>query len=152
MDRKVFFSDGGVIISDSRFIASGYIYNIRDIISVRLGVIEPQRWLALFSMALGLVLSLTEGVLFVVGGGFIALGIMAWIFAKTRYAVILKTATGDHHVLLDTSSEYIGQVTHALDAAMINRGALPKADTVVVRKTLKAARAELPPMLLPLIE
>lgn len=120
MDRKVFFSDGGVIISDSRFIASGYIYNIRDLTGVRLGVIEPPRWLALFSIALGLVLLLTEDALFVVGGFFIALGIMAGIFTQTRYAVVLKTPTGEHRVLLDRNRSYILQVVDALDAAISN--------------------------------
>jgi hypothetical protein len=121
MDRKVFFSDGGVIISDSRFIASGYIYNISDLSAVRLEVVEPQRWLALFSIVLGLVFLLIEDALFVVGGFFIALGIMIGVFAKTRYAVILKTNTGEHRVLLDRNRDYIAQVVYALDAAIINR-------------------------------
>lgn len=122
MDKKVFFSDKGVIISDSRFIASGYIYNIADLTSVRLGVVKPPRWLAMYSITLGVVLLLTEGALFVVGGFLILLGIMTGLFAKTRYAVILKAKTGEHKVLLDKNPDYIGQVVYALDAAMINRG------------------------------
>ena len=122
MDKKVFFSDRGVIISDTRFIASGYIYNIADLRSVRLGVIKPPRWLAMYSIAIGVVLLLTEGTLFVVGGFLIALGIMTGLFAKTRYAVILRANTGEHKVLLDRNADYIGQVVYALDAAMINRG------------------------------
>ncbi|HWU65372.1 MAG TPA: DUF6232 family protein [Methylophilus sp.] len=121
MDRKVFFSDGGIIISDSRFIASGYIYNIRDITSVRLGVIEAPRWLGIFGMGSGLVLMLMEDTLFVVGGCFIALGVMVGVFSKTRYAVILETATGEHRVFSDTSKHYIERVICALDAAMVHR-------------------------------
>lgn len=122
MDKKVFFSDRGVIISDSRFIASGYIYNIADLSSVRLGVIKPPRWLAMYSIGLGVVLLLTEGAFFVVGGFLIVLGIMAGLFAKTRYAVILRAKTGEHKVLQDKNADYIAQVVYALDAAMINRG------------------------------
>lgn len=121
MDRKVFFSDGGIIISDSRFIASGYIYNIRDITSVRMGVIEAPRWLGIFGMGSGLVLMLMEDTLFVVGGCFIAFGVMVCMFAKTRYAVILETATGEHHIFSDTSKHYIERVICALDEAMVNR-------------------------------
>jgi hypothetical protein len=122
MDKKVFFSDKGVIISDSRFIAGGYIYNIADLSSVRLGVIKPPRWLAMYSIALGVVLLLTEGALFVVGGFLIVLGIMTGLFAKTCYAVILKAKTGEHKVLLDRNPDYIGQVVYALDAAMVHWG------------------------------
>lgn len=82
MDKKVFFSDKGVIISDSRFIASGYIYNIADLSSVRLGVIKPRRWLAMYSIGLGVILLLTEGALFVVGGFLIVLGIMAGLLVR----------------------------------------------------------------------
>ncbi|WP_029147044.1 DUF6232 family protein [Methylophilus sp. 5] len=122
MDRKVFFSDGGIIISDSRFIASGYIYNIRDIISARQAVIKPPRALALFSISIGLLFLLNEGRLFVVGGCAIALGVMTWIFTRTTYAVMLKTATGEHAVLRDRNSGYVAQVIQALDAALVNRG------------------------------
>lgn len=152
MDRKVFFSDGGVIISDSRFIASGYIYNIRDLASVRLGVVEPPRWLAFFSMVLGLLLSLTEGSLFVVGGFLIALGIMVGLFTKTRYAVILKTITGEHRVLLDRNREYILQVVNALEAAILNRRT-PVMDQPVQNQEIgRTAWVDLPSMPPPMVE
>lgn len=151
MDRKVFFSDGGVIISDSRFIASGYIYHIRDLAAVRLGVIEPPRWLALFSIVLGLVLLLTEDALFVVGGFFIALGIMAGIFAQTRYAVVLKTTTGEHRVLLDSNRGYIMQVVDALDAAIINCRTVRNAP-LPERESPHPTWADLSSTTLPLVE
>jgi len=144
MDRKVFFSDGGVIISDSRFIASGYIYSIRDLAAVRLGVVAPPWWLAFFSLGLGLVLSLTEGPLFVVGGFFIALGIMVGLFAKIRYAVILKTNTGEHQVLLDRNRDYILQVVNALDAAMLNRQTPVRNDDIKKREILRTTWVDLP--------
>lgn len=144
MDRKVFFSDGGVIISDSRFIASGYIYSIRDLAAVRLGVVEPPWWLAFLSLGLGLVLSLTEGPLFVVGGFLIALGIMVGLFAKTRYAVILKTTTGEHHVLLDRDRDYILQVVNAVEAAMLNRQSPVMNDHVQKRQASRTSWIDLP--------
>jgi len=125
MDRKVFFSDGGIIISDSRFIASGYIYNIRDIISARQAVIAPPRGLAVFSISIGLLCLLNEGMLFVVGGCAIALGVMTWLFTRTTYAVMLKTVTGEHAVLRDRNSGYVEQVIQALNAALLNRGDAP---------------------------
>ena len=152
MDRKVFFSDGGIIISDSRFIASGYIYNIRDITSVRLGVIEAPRWLGIFGMGSGLVLMLMEDSLFVVGGCFIALGLMVGIFAKTRYAVILETATGEHRVFSDTSKHYIERVICALDAAMVNRVTSSIAERVGGFDNANESSIALPSMSAPLIE
>ncbi|WP_019883203.1 MULTISPECIES: DUF6232 family protein [unclassified Methylophilus] len=152
MDRKVFFSDGGVIISDSRFIASGYIYNIRDIISVRLGVVEPPRSLAVFILSIGLLFLLTEGALFVVGGCLIALGVMTWLFVKTSYVVVIKTATGEHKVLKDHNSSYIEQVIRALDAALINRGVSAVSGSVPVRGSSHVTHTDFPPMSPPLIE
>lgn len=149
MDRKVFFSDGGVIISDNRFIGSGYIYNIRDLTAARLGIIEPPRWLALFSVVLGLVLLLTEDALFVVGGFFISLGIMAGIFSQTRYAVILQTATGEHRVLLNRSRGYILQVVDALDAAICHRRTEIR---VPERESSHTKWADLPSISPPLVE
>lgn len=151
MDRKVLFSDGGIIISDSRFIASGYIYNIRDITSVRMGVIEAPRWLGIFGMGSGLVLMLMEDTLFVVGGCFIALGVMVCMFAKTRYAVILETATGEHHIFSDTSKHYIERVICALDEAMVNRVTSSTADRVGGFDKVNESSIALP-MSAPLIE
>jgi hypothetical protein len=152
MDRKVFFNDGNIIISDSRFIASGYIYNIRDITSVRLGVVEAPRWLGIFGMGSGLVLMLMEDSLFVVGGCFIALGMMVCMFAKTRYAVMLQTATGEHRVFSDTSKHYIEKVICALDAAMVNRVTSLIGERDAALDRVSAGSIALPSMSAPLIE
>jgi len=148
MDRKVFFSDGGVIISDSRFIASGYIYNIRDIISVRLAVIEPPRGAAVFILSIGLLCLLTEGALFVVGGCLVALGVMMWLFIRTAYAVVIETATGEHKVLKDKNRRYVEQVIHALDAALVNRNAAP----IIARESVQVSSTDFAQMPQPMIE
>lgn len=152
MDRKVFFSDGGIIISDSRFIASGYIYSIWDITSVRLGVVEAPRWLGVYSMGAGLVVLLIEDTLFVPGGCCIALGMMVCMFAKTRYAVILETATGEHRVFSDTSKHYIERVICALDEAMVNCVPASTAERVGGYDKVNESSSALPSMSAPLIE
>jgi len=148
MDRKVFFSDGGVIISDSRFIASGYIYNIRDIISVRLAVIEPPRGAAVFILSIGLLCLLTEGALFVVGGCLVALGVMMWLFIRTAYAVVIETATGEHKVLKEKNRRYVEQVIHALDAALVNRSTAP----IMARESVQVSSTDFAQMPQPMIE
>jgi len=152
MDRKVFFSDGGVIISDSRFIASGYIYSMHDIISVRLRVIEPPRGLAVFILSIGLLFLLTEGVLFVVGGCAMAFGVMTWMFTRTTYAVILNTVTGEHKVLQDKNSDYASKVINALDAALLNRVPIPGSGNIVAHQPVIATSVAFSQMPPPLIE
>ena len=119
--KKVFFSEGGVSVSNQRFIANGRIFDLTDIQSVHLDVVEPKRKLAIFSILIGVGFLLSEGVLFVGGGFCISVGVLAWIFAKTRYTVSLRTATDKHRALFSHDRTYIETIIHALDTALINR-------------------------------
>lgn len=121
MDRKIFFSDGGIHISNRRVIASGKIFLLQDILSVKLGIARPKRGLSIFSILIGLALLLDEGGLFVIGGFSIFLGIVAWMSARTKFVVSLHTASGEHRALSSSDRVYIEKVIHALDAALVNR-------------------------------
>ncbi len=119
MEEKIFFSLEGVKVSNMQFIANEHSYRLRDIISVRHGLLEPARGFATFCMLTGAFLFIFQGAFMFVGGFSIAMGIAAWLSAKTRYAVIIQTADGEHQALISENSEDINRVITALHRAMI---------------------------------
>jgi hypothetical protein len=95
MEEFVFFSLEGISVSNIEFIADEFTCAIQDVIS--------------------------DEVFMFVGGFSIALGMIAWVSAKTQYAVVIHTPLGAHHALTSESSHDITRVVSALNKAIIHR-------------------------------
>lgn len=118
MDIKVFYKEGGVSVTNRRFIANGKIYAIKDISSAQLKVIPPKRSYAMACIMMGLLFTLHEGGLFVIGGFSVVAGLLMWIFFKTNFAISLHTPAGEQLVMLGNHKPQAEKVMAALDAAM----------------------------------
>jgi hypothetical protein len=121
MEEFVFFSLEGISVSNIEFIADEFTCAIQDVISVHHGMIEPSRGFSTFCMLLGAFLMIFDEVFMFVGGFSIALGMIAWVSAKTQYAVVIHTPLGAHHALTSESSHDITRVVSALNKAIIHR-------------------------------
>jgi hypothetical protein len=133
MDEKIFFNQGGISVSSQQFVVNSQTYPIQNIQSTEFRLLEPQRNLAGFFMLIGLLLLLDEGTLFVVGGFSIIIGIVIWVSAVTKYAVILFTADEEHQVLTSNDNLLIEKVIQALDTAMASNVSPIKEEVHVMR-------------------
>jgi hypothetical protein len=122
MDEKIFLNRGNVSVSNSRFIVSGQTYAMSNVTSVKSGVYEPEKSVAVALILIGLLSLLGGGWVFFVGLVLIGLGVMDWYFAKAKYSVILNTSAGENQALVSVDKSYIEDVIAALNEAIISRG------------------------------
>jgi hypothetical protein len=122
MEEFIFFSLEGIKVSNIQFIADGLTYALQDVIAVEHGMTEPSRAFATFCILAGVFLFVFEDIFIYVGGFAIALGMVAWFTAKTRYSVVIHTPSGEHQALSSENSQDIDRVIRALNTAIIHRG------------------------------
>lgn len=122
MEEKIFFSQGNVSVSNSRFIVNGQTYAMSNVTSVKSGVTPPERGGAVLLVLVGLACLLGSGWVFIGGLVSIAIGIMVWIGGKATYSVILNTSSGENQALSSDDEEYINSVISSLNNAIVSRG------------------------------
>ncbi|PTA48375.1 QacE [Shewanella morhuae] len=122
MEEKVFFNQGNVSVSNSRFIVSGQTYAISNVTSVKSGIISASKGAAVFLIFIGLCCFLGGFIVKIIGVIFLALGVFSWKGAKDKYTVILNTSAGENKALMSEDKSYIESVITALNNAIISRG------------------------------
>lgn len=118
MDEKMLFSHHGVYVSPSRLVVNGQAYEISDITSFKLGIIDLKHCPELLCILLGLALLFTEGALFLFGGFSVIAGVLGFFTAKSSYSLIVVTADGEKRALFNHDRVFIEMIMRALDIAM----------------------------------
>lgn len=120
-NEKVYFDDGGVTVTKSRFIVHGQTYTMNGVTSVKEEVDQPWKGQA-FLGVIGLVL------LFSGDGGAMFLGLLLiagaifWFMKAKKYLIFLSSASGEVQALSNSDSSLIRNVISALNQAIIDRG------------------------------
>jgi hypothetical protein len=120
MDEKVFFEEGSIKVTNSRFIAGAQTYAMSGVTSVRSAVHLPKRT--------GIYILGGVGLLMLVGGaeiaGILALGIAValWFVNKPKYSVALTSASGETDAHLSPDQDLIARIVNAINEAIIHRG------------------------------
>lgn len=129
MEEKVFFNFDGITVSNSRFIVRSQTYAMQSVTSVKPGIVEPKRGVAILFIFIGFLLLIGEllelynpGVLIIAGAVAILIGLIAWYVEKPKYSVILNTSAGEHHALISEKKQDIEHVLQALNQAIVSRG------------------------------
>ncbi|ATM01291.1 QacE [Aeromonas sp. CA23] len=123
MEEKIFFNQGNVSVSNSRFIVDGQTYAMNNVTSVKSGVVKPNRLGSIIIGLIGLamVLSGSGGVL--IGGlVLLAIAVLSWMGNKKRYTVLLHTSSGENQALASPDESYIRTVINSLNDAIVSRG------------------------------
>jgi len=124
--EKVYFNNGGVKVSNSRFIVHGQTFPISGITAVKSGVNSPLKGpiiLAILGFA-PLPDAFQHGVDIepaMLGFSLIALGI-AWHILGRKYFITLSTASGEIKVLSHSQQEFIERIVASINDAIIDRG------------------------------
>ncbi|WP_438869490.1 DUF6232 family protein [Pseudomonas sp. L1(2025)] len=122
MDEKIFFNQGNVSVSNSRFIVDGQTYAMSNVTSVKSGVTPPDRGAAIIIAIIGLACLFGSGWVFVVGIVAVAIAVLAWMGSKAKYSVILNTSSGENKALVSEDRPYIANVVASLNEAIVSRG------------------------------
>jgi len=120
--EQTFLNEGGVTVTNSRFVVPGQTYAMSGVTSVMAATHNPSRKGPIILIALGLI-GLFVGKDAIVGALlFLAGGIAWWVLKKTTYVVRLHSSSGEAEALTSKDSTFISRVVTALNEAIIARG------------------------------
>ncbi len=122
MAEQTFLNEGGVTVTNSRFMASGQTYAMSGVTSVKSVQKDPSRKGPIIVLAIGLIALMAGKDAIVLGIICLAGGIAWWVLNKPKFLVILSSASGEVEALTSQSKEFIGRVVNALNEAIIARG------------------------------
>lgn len=129
MAEQVLLEEGGVTVTDKRFVAHGVTYALANLTSVRAHAIPADRS-ALFGVPIGLVAALiaafvggTNGYIFAVCALVVAIGggIMG-LLTKPSYAVVIDTSGRNVHAVTTPNRDFCERVARAVSDAIVARG------------------------------
>ena len=123
MEEKVFFAQGPVSVSNSRFIVHGQTYAMNGVTSVRQAVNNPSRFWPLVLGFFGLIIMLggSAGAI-IFGGLLLGLAIYWWTRQKPDWIVVLSSSSGETRALISKDRVFIDGVIQALNDSIIHRG------------------------------
>lgn len=123
MEEKIFFNQGNVSVSNSRFIVDGQTYAMNNVTSVKSGVIEPNRTGPIILGIIGLLMLFgSSGGWLIAGLVLLGLAVLAWKGNKRQFTVLLNSSSGENKALVSTDESYIKTVINSLNDAIVSRG------------------------------
>ncbi len=117
--ETVFLDEGGVKVTNARFVVFGKTHALAGVTSVSSYKISPNRKGPIILIVIGLLsLAIIKEYAFIV----IALGILWWILQKSTYKVHIESASGAFDALESRDESFIDRVVNALNDAIVHRG------------------------------
>lgn len=127
MAEKTFFDDGGIKVTQARFIVPGQTYAMSGVTSVATRKITPSKTWPIILTVVGFFVMIGGFSAKSVGAGIVGLlilaGGIAWLLLqKPTYWVALHSASGEARALGDKNEAHIEAVIKALNDAIVARG------------------------------
>jgi len=129
MEEQVFFNEGGVSVSNARFIVNGQTYAMNAVTSVKQGANHPSHIGPIIFGLLGFLVfaigfQAKDGAV-----GAIVFGLTLLVVAvfwgyqeKSEYIVVLSTSSGESQALKSNDRLYVESVISALNQSIVHRG------------------------------
>ncbi len=123
-EEKVFFEQGNIKVTNSRFIVPAQTYAMSGVTSVRTVYSQPLKGPAILgifgAVCVGAIKDGEYGAAFV---GLICVAIaVVWFIKRKRYTVVLSSASGETEALTSKDSSLVSRIVAALNDAIISRG------------------------------
>ena len=122
MEEKSFFNEGGVSVSNARFIAEGQTYAMSGVTSVKSFRHDPSRKAPIVLGVVGLIALFVGGNGVIVGLLLLAGAGAMWFLQKPAFSVLLSTASGESTALTRPDEKLISSVVAAINDAIVHRG------------------------------
>jgi ABC-type uncharacterized transport system permease subunit len=119
-EEQIFLNEGGVTVTNARFVVPSQTYAMSGITSVKSYEKKPLRRGPILLIIIGVLMILKQ----TIGAGFFCLvvALIWWMLQKTEYQVRLSTASGEATALKSNNTDWIIRVVSALNEAIIHRG------------------------------
>ena len=122
MEEKSFFQEGGVTVTNARFIVPSQTFAMSGITSVKAFEEKPSRVWSIIFLVVGILMALGDGDM-VVWGVIIAIaGAIGIVLQKSMYHILLTTSSGEAKALSSKNKEWINEIVAALNSAIVHRG------------------------------
>jgi hypothetical protein len=121
MEEKIFYQNGSISVTQSRFIVENKTYAVRNISSVQIGVITASWRPGLIIIFIGAIFAWSQENL-LIGLIIIIIGGLYIYFLKNKYSVRISTNAGSTDGLISTNEQYIAEIVDALNEAIIHTG------------------------------
>jgi len=118
-EEKTFFQDSNVSVTQSRFVASGKTYAMRNISSVTKYKIPKNIKFPIILIIIGAISLAFSAIL---GGILILAGVLWLVLNKTKYSVRIQSNAGEADSLVSTDEAYVQKIINAVNDAMVHRG------------------------------
>ncbi|MDO8971871.1 MAG: DUF6232 family protein, partial [Saprospiraceae bacterium] len=109
MEEKTFLSEGGVTVTNARFIVPAQTYAMSGITSVKSFEETPSRKGAIILVVIGVLAFFAGKEAIVIGVLALAGGIAWWVLKKSMYHVLLSSASGESKALSSKDPGWIGR-------------------------------------------
>lgn len=123
MEETVFFNEGNVSVSNSRFIVNGQTYAMSSVTSVKKGETPPDKTMEIIFVILCVLIIAFASAAWKIG----ALVVGAYLInlirnKKTIYSVVLNVSSGEMQALQSHDKAFIERIIEALNQAIVSRG------------------------------
>lgn len=119
--KEVFFlNENGVQVTNTRFVLPKQTFAMSGITSVQSGEDKPSQVGPIILITIGMICLFNDAVGF--GLTITALGGLIIYTLKTKYHVLLQTASGEAKALSSTNGDWIKKVVHSLHESIVYRG------------------------------
>ena len=122
MEETSFFNEGGVSVSNARFIADNQTYAMSGVTSVKEFRQDPSRKVPIIMGIIGVLALAGGGTVTLVGLALLAGAVGIWFLNKPEFSVLLSSASGEAKALTRQDGEFISKVVGALNNAIVHRG------------------------------
>ncbi|RZK25671.1 MAG: QacE [Flavobacterium sp.] len=119
--ETLFYQNGNVKVTQSRYITISKTYAMRNISSVQTFQIIKSKTIPILLLIVGiLILAFADGK--IIGGLLSLLGVIIIVFNNNEYAVRISTNSGEVNSIVSSDKSYIQEIVNALNEAIIHRG------------------------------
>ena len=122
MEERTFLSEGGVSVTNARFMTPGQTYAMSGVTSVKSARSDPSRKPPIIMGIIGVLALAGGGGITVVGLLLIAGALAMWFLQKPEFHVQLSSASGEDTALTNRDEQFIAKVVGALNDAIVHRG------------------------------
>lgn len=119
--EKIFYQDGGVRVTQSRYITNSKTYAMRNISSVHVFEIVKSRTFPVLLIIIGILMLLSDDVR-ISGLVILAIGVLVLLLLKNEFAVRISTNAGEVNSIISKDRAYIEHIVNALNDAIIHIG------------------------------
>ena len=122
MEETTFFNEGGLTVTNSRFVVPGQTYAMSGVTSIRTEEYPPSRKWPIIITGLGVLLVLGGKDTIIAALILIAIGVVWWRSQKTTYRIVLSSASGETDAFTSADEKYVDNLVNALNDAIVSRG------------------------------